>query len=133
MQKREVRAIPKILLVEDDNISMLLLKNILKSEFCSIDVANNGEDGLRLLKNALDTDEPYDIVYADHHMPILTGGEMLKLYSSLEKEREDKKTKTVLISGYIDAEEYRNVSDYMARKPFRKKDIISTFVDAISA
>ncbi len=124
--------IPKVLLVEDDTISVLLLKTMLGDEYCKIDVANNGEYGLKLLKEALKEHAPYDVVYTDHNMPLLSGGEMLKKYRLLEKEDlSHHKIKAASISGDIDDTEYKVLFDYFATKPFKKDEIVSTFLDAI--
>jgi signal transduction histidine kinase len=123
-----VKQIPKVLIVEDDRISTVLLKTILKDEYCEIDIANNGEEGLRHLTNALEEDAPYDIVYTDHNMPLLTGSEMLRKYRLLEQEKlGEKYTKTVSISGDIrDDEEF--IFDVFATKPFKKQEIVDVFL-----
>ena len=124
------KQIPKVLIVEDDNISVVLLKAILSNEYCEIDVATNGEDGLSLLKEALHKNKPYDAVYTDHGMPILSGTEMLKLYRE-EESKTSFRTSVISISGEITDDSEKHLFDYFATKPFKKSEIISIFLDAI--
>jgi len=124
------KQIPKVLIVEDDNISVVLLKAILSNEYCEIDVATNGEDGLSLLKEALHKNKPYDAVYTDHGMPILSGTEMLKLYRE-EESKTSFRTSVISISGEITDDSKKHLFDYFATKPFKKSEIISIFLDAI--
>jgi signal transduction histidine kinase len=120
---------PKVLIVEDDAISRMLLKTMLKDEFCTIDLASNGEEGLALLKEALDSEIPYDIVYTDHSMPLLSGNEMLRRYFALGEATD--KTTTVSISGDINHTGSTYDFDLYAVKPFKKEEIVSIFLNSI--
>ena len=124
--------IPKVLIVEDDEISCILIKKILENEYCKIDIANNGKDGLELLTSALDNSKPYDIVYTDHDMPLLSGTDMLIKYKEIEQSSSSlKKTVSVSVSG--DVRKISNFNyDYFATKPFKKKEIVSLFLKSIS-
>ena len=121
--------IPKILIVEDDKISRFLLKNMLEYEYCLIDTAEDGEDGLRALTTALNDNAPYDLVYTDHNMPLLTGSEMLKRYEVLEKKASRGKITTVCISGDHGIKDSYYDFDFFATKPFKKKEIISIYLN----
>jgi len=124
------RSIPKVLIVEDDQISVMLIKSMLENEYCEIDIAVNGEDGLELLTHALKTGNPYHIVYTDHGMPLLTGGEMLRAYKEIENDSSLQKTICVSVSGEKrDADE--NYYNHFATKPFKKKEITSLFLDTL--
>jgi CheY-like chemotaxis protein len=122
---------PKVLIVEDDKISNMLLTTMLQEEYCDIDKAENGEEGLQLLKSALQAERPYDIVYTDHNMPRLSGSELLKKYVAMEKEISTNTIATVCISGEVSNKEGLYAFDYFAVKPFKKKEITSIFLDAI--
>ena len=62
-----------ILYLEDDPVIALLIKSKLKKNGYSIDIADNGETGLKLL-----TERDYDLVIVDHQMPIKNGLEVLE-------------------------------------------------------
>jgi signal transduction histidine kinase/CheY-like chemotaxis protein len=122
--------IPKILIVEDDKISIILIKSMLENEYCEIDVASDGKEGLTLLMSGLKSANPYNIFYTDHNMPLLSGGDMLKKYKKEEEKHTLKKTVTVSVSG--DEKKLKEYDyDYYATKPFRKKEITSLFLKTI--
>jgi len=123
--------VPKVLIVEDDKISTMLLTAMLEEEYCDIDTAENGEEGLKLLSSALQAHIPYDIVYTDHNMPLLSGSEMLRKYATLEKEISSNTITTVCISGEVSNKEGLYDFDFFAVKPFKKKEITSLFLNRI--
>ena len=122
--------IPRVLIVEDDNISVILIRKMLENEYCKIDTADNGRDGLALLTSALNNSKPYNIVYTDHAMPFLSGTSMLKEYKELEAKSKFKKTFAASVSGDV-KDETRYLYDNTATKPFKKKEIVSLFLQAI--
>jgi len=124
-------SIPRVLIVEDDEISVRLIQSMLENEYCKIDIARNGEDGLALLSYALNSATPYNIVYTDHNMPLLSGSDMLIEYKKLEEKSSLKKTMKVSVSGdtrNLDKSNY----DYFATKPFKKEEIRSLFLNTLS-
>jgi signal transduction histidine kinase len=123
-------SIPKVLIVEDDNISIILIKSMLENEYCEIDIAENGRDGLDLLTYALKSEKPYNIVYTDHNMPFLSGTDMIKEYKLLEAKTTLRKTFTVSVSGDREKLEKGNY-DYFATKPFKKQEIVSQFLQTL--
>ncbi len=112
----------RVLIVEDDRISIALLQNILKEEYCDIDVAYDGLEGFFLLKEALLAGRPYDVLYTDMQMPGMSGVEMLRDYRALESQEGAQPIKAVSISGDPDREE-RDLFDVIAGKPFKKEEI----------
>jgi len=127
-----IRKTPRILIVEDDDISIVLLKAMLKDEDCEIDVANDGQKGLDLLKTALRNNDPYSLVYTDINMPLLSGDKMLELYKSLIDEKCTEILKTACISGNITkGEESPYDFDFFATKPFKKQEILSIFSNSL--
>ena len=141
-----MKRMPKVLIVEDDEISSILLKTMIKDEYCSVDIARNGQDGLDMLSKALKENEPYNIVYADQNMPILTGSEMLNSYDKYKEELFNKPTSLVCISEKVDSFDKKDLYshplvtvsisgnekdrslydfDYQTTKPFNRKEIIA--------
>lgn len=124
------KRVPKVLIVDDDKIGVVLIKNMLQNELCRLEMAFNGRTGLDMLTEALQSNEPYDIVYADSNMPLLSGEEMIAIYKKEEgKESLPHATTTVSISGDIGKKEL-GVFDICVGKPFDKEQIRSAFLDA---
>lgn len=63
----------RILVVEDDKKVANFILNGLKEEFYAVDVAYDGDEGLRLA-----TEFPYDLVILDLMLPKVSGQEILK-------------------------------------------------------
>lgn len=79
MDKNKIRAL-KVLYVEDEATLQQSTKNFLDRFFDNIDVADNGEEGLKLFK-----ENRYDVVLTDIKMPKMSGDEMLKEIQSLDQ------------------------------------------------
>lgn len=65
-----------VLIVEDDIVNQLLLKNQLKELGLSSDVVNDGNEALSQLRNRKDA---YDLIITDIHMPNLDGPSLAKV------------------------------------------------------
>lgn len=63
----------KILLVEDNKLNVLVAKKILTGMQAEVDVAENGEQGVRLAAM-----NKYDIILMDIHMPVMDGYQATK-------------------------------------------------------
>lgn len=62
----------RVLLVEDNHINCEVAKAILENFYLSTDIANNGEEAIKVLKQA-QSDKPYSIVLMDCQMPVMDG------------------------------------------------------------
>ncbi|MEG0919406.1 MAG: ATP-binding protein [Anaerovoracaceae bacterium] len=67
----------KILICEDNNINISVLKKILSPYNMILDIAKNGEEGL--CKFAESKDDKYDLILMDVNMPLLDGYSATKL------------------------------------------------------
>jgi len=124
--------VPKVLVVEDDRISSMLLISMLEDEYCDVDVACNGEEGKELLAKALNANVPYDVVYTDENMPLLSGEEMIKSYREMENfKKPNKMLKTVSISGNVNISIDGGGFDFLATKPFNRKEIVAILHDCV--
>ncbi|SFV58222.1 Transcriptional regulator [hydrothermal vent metagenome] len=121
---------PRVLIVDDDKISVALIKTMLMDELCIIDVAYDGADGLRLLKEALHDNNPYRIVYLDNNLPQISGEEIIKRYRDIEMSEDVVPIRAVSISGDAYGKESK-VYDSFVGKPFDKNLILSVYNDAI--
>lgn len=70
----------RILYMEDDAGLARLLQKTLQRSGHLVDLAENGEQGLAMMKAA-----PYDVILADYHMPVCGGLEVLRILMSWDK------------------------------------------------
>ena len=123
-----VDSIPRVLIVDDNYISVSLLKNILNGEHCEIDTASSGEVALELLTNSIKSQRPYSAVYLDNFMNIMSGDEVVNRLRYMEKVSGIKSAYVVSISG--DMKESNSNYDAYALKPFEKEEIRKIFYTA---
>ena len=76
----------KILIVEDEYISRVLLSEIL-GDYGTCQVAVDGEEAVAVLEHSFDNDEPFDLVCLDIMMPGLDGQEVLRQIREMETKR----------------------------------------------
>jgi YesN/AraC family two-component response regulator len=103
----------RILYVEDESLTRLVMTKILSENFGEVYEASDGLEGLELFSEV----KP-DIVVTDLTMPRLNGRDMVKhiLWQNPDQ-------KVIIISGYIDEKEsYDNC--VLMRKPVVAADII---------
>lgn len=100
----------KILIVEDDFSSRMLLNAIL-STLGECDVAVNGEEALEAFKNALDENEPYELICLDIMMPVMDGQEALQKIRGIEKERDIRYGKEVKVLMTTALDDVKNVTE----------------------
>ena len=63
---------PHILLVDDNRDGLLVRRLLLEEIGCRVEVATNGEEGLKLFESS-----NFDVVVADYRMPRMNGVEMI--------------------------------------------------------
>ena len=68
----------KALIVEDNEINQLVIKEQLREIGLASDLAVNGEDALEKVKRSIAEKSPYAIILMDCHMPIMDGLEATK-------------------------------------------------------
>ncbi|HEX7501078.1 MAG TPA: response regulator, partial [Polyangia bacterium] len=76
----------RILIVEDDMTSRILLRKMLEP-FGSCDMAVNGKEAVEAFRQAQEADEPYALVCLDIMMPELDGQEALQAMRAQEDAR----------------------------------------------
>ena len=115
----------KILISDDNKINIMLLKAILETEYCDITTTVNGEETLEALKDACYKNDPFDIVFLDRNMPIMTGSEVMRYFRKFEQELKTKPLFGISITGYPDMDsEEKNLYDLFVNKPFKKQNVI---------
>ena len=76
----------KSLIVEDDFTSRLLMQKIL-SPYGDSHVAVNGNEALSAFKNAINSEDPYQLICLDIMMPEMDGQATLKAIRAVELEK----------------------------------------------
>ncbi len=63
----------RILVIDDDSVTRLTLRNLLQPAGYSVEEASGGSDGLEMLRNSAAIENRFDIVICDFMMPDLDG------------------------------------------------------------
>jgi CheY-like chemotaxis protein len=83
---------PYILLVDDNRDGLLVRRSLLEEVGCRVQIAINGEEGLKLFET-----EKFDVVVTDYRMPRMDGAELIKRIRSL-----DPGARVILLSGFVE-------------------------------
>lgn len=97
----------RFLVVDDDFHTRSLIQKLLYP-YGFADVAMDGEEAVEAFRNALKSDEPYDLITLDILMPNIDGQQALREIREIERERdvpENEAVKVIMISGLNDAKE----------------------------
>lgn len=114
------KAIGHILLAEDDKINQMVLIRMLKEWGYTFDVANNGEEAVKLHE-----ENDYDLILMDIQMPLMDGIKATKIIR--RREAEQKHTIIIAITAFAlfgDREKFidMGMDDYIA-KPIAMKEL----------
>ena len=83
---------PNILLVDDNRDGLLVRRALLEEIGCCVQIAVNGEEGLKLFQAG-----KFDVVVTDYRMPRMDGGELIQRIRAL-----DPKARIILLSGFVE-------------------------------
>jgi CheY-like chemotaxis protein len=83
---------PNILLVDDNRDGLLVRRALLEEIGCCVQIAVNGEEGLKLFQAG-----KFDVVVTDYRMPRMDGGELIQRIRAL-----DPKARIILLSGFAE-------------------------------
>ena len=115
----------KIFLTEDDACNQELVVDIFEGSGCLIDIANSGDEAIKLVKNTT-----YDIILMDMHMPFKNGSETVKAIRLYEIENNLKPVHIIALTADIICINPENcdelgMNDYISKPidvcSFRKK------------
>jgi CheY-like chemotaxis protein len=81
---------PNILLVGHNRDGLLVRRSLLEELGCRVQVASNGEEGLKLFEAA-----NFDVVVTDYRMPRMNGAELIQRIRKL-----DPNARVILLSGF---------------------------------
>ncbi len=120
----------KCLIVEDDFVARKLILTFL-SKYAECDVAVNGKEATEAFRDALETNQPYDLVTLDINMPEMNGQEALKIIRRIESESGIEGLDSVKIIMTTALEDKRNVLEAFKsgceayiNKPVRRTELI---------
>jgi CheY-like chemotaxis protein len=83
---------PKILLVDDNPDGLLVRRSLLEEFGYSVQIAVNGEEGLKLFETAT-----FDVVVTDFRMPLMDGKQLIQRIRTL-----DPNARIILLSGFVE-------------------------------
>ncbi len=90
--KPSLTFVPNILLVDDCKDGLLVRKALLEEMGCTVQIASNGEEGLKLFESAR-----FDVVVTDYRMPRMNGVELIQQIRKL-----DPNARIVLLSKMVE-------------------------------
>ena len=113
----------RILIIDDEETSLDILRQILEIEGYEVVEARNGQEGIEIFRK-----QSFDLVITDLVMPVKDG-----LKTILELRQTDPDIPVIAISGggVIDKERYLSVAGYIDRvttlpKPFNRLDLVDS-------
>ncbi len=114
----------KILIADDNKINIMLLESMLESEYVEIVSTLDGAEALKLLKNAHEEKNPFDIIFLDKHMPVVTGSKVIHEFRDFEVKNSLKPIFAISITGDPDLkDEEKDIYDLLVNKPFNKQKV----------
>ncbi|KAJ5524175.1 hypothetical protein N7494_010825 [Penicillium frequentans] len=82
----EIKTKPRILLVDDNDINLRLIRTFMKKRnVAAVDTAQNGREAVNLVAKTL---LGYDFIFMDMSMPVMNGFEATRAIRAIERERE---------------------------------------------
>lgn len=107
----------KILIVEDNELNLKLMRDILEAQSYAVDTAADGQEGL---DKAMQND--YSLIILDIQMPVVSGYDFLRVY--------DKKTPVIVVSACAMENEVNKAKelgcvDYIS-KPIQLVEFLNT-------
>lgn len=122
----------KILVVDDQEISRIILKDMLESFGYIFFEAKDGVEAISMVKEAEDSNEPFDFILMDWNMPRLNGKEAIKKIYELYNQKEIKKNvpSILMVSAY--SKDEINLDDVHIDNFLTKPITSSTLFDALA-
>lgn len=116
-----------LLVVDDSDMNLLVIKMIFKKIGISFDTAHNGQEALSFLES-----NRYDMVLTDIQMPEMDGIELTKRIRALEDEQKSQ-LPVIAITGQITSDSHERylsagLNDYIV-KPFTESELMEKILD----
>jgi len=115
--------VKRILVIDDDELTLDVLKRMLEVEGYEVVTASNGQEGMDAFHQT-----SINLVITDLVMPVKDG---LRTIMELRREKPDLPIIAISAGGAISKERYLAVAQYLGDittlpKPFRRKEIVDT-------
>ena len=123
-KSRKRSAKKRILVVDDDEIIVGLVKEILEGEGFKVEIARDGMDGLEKIKQ-----NGYDAIISNMNMPRMKGD---KLYLEVKELSPTLVKKILFISGNIN-DFIKSTGNRYLKKPFSREELVKTVKDIIGS
>ncbi|MFO7726728.1 MAG: response regulator [Desulfonatronovibrio sp.] len=123
----------RVLVVEDDVTSRMILIKIL-SEYFECESAENGLQAVDMFREALENNNPYDLIFMDIMMPVMDGQSALKAMREIEKDMNvaiGDEAKAIMTTALSDTKNvtdafFQGQADAYISKPISKKNVLET-------
>jgi len=114
----------RLLLAEDNHINQKLIKAILEKFGCQVDVANNGDEALKLLEQ-----NDYDMVLMDCMMPVMSGYEATAVIRNRTSKVRNHTVPVIALTADVMQETsdrcmFAGMNDYLS-KPFKNEQLLA--------
>jgi two-component system, cell cycle sensor histidine kinase and response regulator CckA len=122
----------RILVMDDDEVICMVIKEMLELKGADVDSAVNGECALELYKEHMHEGNRYDLVIMDLHVYTGAGGEetMKELHTV------DSAVAIIISSGYVDDIDVKEYAKYGVKavlmKPFTENELTKKIITIIS-
>ena len=90
--KTPISSTPNILLIDDNHDGLLVRRSMLEELGCSVQIAIDGEQGLKLFEGSR-----FDVVVTDYRMPRMNGVELIQEIRKLDPD-----ARVILLSGFVE-------------------------------
>jgi two-component system aerobic respiration control sensor histidine kinase ArcB len=92
-----------ILIVEDNPINQMVMQAMLANLGCKVDVANNGEEAIKLFKK-----NEYDLIFMDIGLPDMDGLQVTKSLLQIEKKLQRKSIPIIALTAHVMEDDRNN-------------------------
>lgn len=121
----------KILIAEDNIVTQKLLFKFV-SPYGDCDIANDGEEAIEIFHNAIEKNDPYQVIFLDIMIPKIDGHTILKEIRKIEDENGifgRSNTKISMTSALDDCKNimtaFKHQCEAYITKPFNKDKILN--------